>query len=424
MFTNLYRPKLGGVSISVDRFSECYRRRGHEVLIVAPDYPGQREQEEQVVRVPSLQQFAGSEFSLAYRPGHELEQRLDAFGPEIIHSHHPFLLGDSAVRASTHRNVPLVYTHHTMYEHYTHYFRLDFKVLRNFVAQLATRYSEFCNLVIAPSESVETILHRRGVACPVRVIPTGVVLEEYSAGDGGRARRRHGLPEEAFVIGHVGRLAREKNLGFLTRAAVRAMGDNESAWLLVVGSGEEQRGMEDAVDEAGLAGRTVFTGPLSGRDLADAYAAMDVFAFASRSETQGMVLVESLAAGTPVVALEAPGAREVVRDGRNGRLVQREDERAFADALLSLAAMDADEAEALRRRAREDARPFRLDRCADRALEAYGEVLQQSGPPRRPDRMEWNDVVQAIHREWEIWLSRAASLTEAIVEPGDAKEQP
>lgn len=422
MFTNLYLPKVGGVAISVKRFSDAYRKRGHNVLIVAPEFPDQPKEETDVVRIPAMHNFNGTDFSVAQPPGSELTRRLDAFQPDLIHSHHPFLLGDSAARTARNRHLPLVYTHHTMYEYYTHYVPGDSQTLRHFVVQLATRYTRFCSLIIAPSESVASILRERGVETPVEVVPTGAAIEDFSSGDRDRGRSLASLDGEAFVIGHVGRLAPEKNLDFLTRAVIQALQKSENSRFLVVGGGKMEEPMQRMVSEAGLTERVVFAGVRKGQELADLYAAMDAFAFSSGSETQGMVLAEALAGGTPVIALDAPGAREVVRDGRNGRLVQHEDEAEFARALLDVQQLSSREHEAMQQHAREDAEAFSLDRCVEKALAAYRKMLDSEPYPWAESLDDWDDLLQAMGREWDIWSNRVASLSEAILAKGDPRD--
>lgn len=419
MFTNLYLPKLGGVSISVERFAQAYRQSGHDVLIVAPDFPNQERDRPGVERVSALQHFNGTDFSAALPPGPDLSRRLDDFGPEIIHSHHPFLLGDSAARAAAHRGLPLVYTHHTMYEYYTHYVPLDSKVLRNYVVELSTRYADFCDLVFAPSQSVAEILRERGEEVAIEVVPTGVVLEEYGEGDRKRGRRAAGIDEDAFVIGHVGRLAEEKNLGFLTKAVIRAMKGINGSRFLVAGSGDIRENMQAAMAAEGLEDRIIFVGTRTGRDLADTYAAMDVFAFSSKSETQGMVLVEALAAGSPLVALDAPGAREVVHDGENGRLIASEEAETFAEGIRWIADLPADRIAALRADARTSAEEYSLDRCVDKALSAYQRVLKERRSTRDMEDSGWDRFLESIGREWKIWSHRAGALGSAIISEQD-----
>src|SRR5262249_14703042 len=147
-----------------------------------------------------------------------LSSAIDEFRPDVVHSHHPFLLGDTALRIGALRQRLVVFTHHTMYEQYTHYVPVNSAVVQNFAAQLATEYAHLCEHVIAPSESLAGVLRERGVTAPVSVIPTGIDPGRFAGGHGSAARRRYGIPHHAFVVGHVGRLAPEKNLGFLARA--------------------------------------------------------------------------------------------------------------------------------------------------------------------------------------------------------------
>ncbi|MFW6163868.1 MAG: glycosyltransferase, partial [Planctomycetota bacterium] len=223
MFTNTYLPHVGGVAQSVDRFTRGYRQRGHRVLVVAPRFEGQPEAEEDVVRLPAIQNFNGSDFSVVLPASDELRRAIEAFEPEIIHSHHPFLIGNTALRQAARYGVPLVYTLHTMYEHYTHYVPLGRDAMKRYVVELVTGYANLCDGVIAPSESVEAILHDRGVTTPIAVVPTGVDTETFGSGDGRAARQRLDMPSGAFLIGHVGRLAPEKNLVFLAQALAHTL---------------------------------------------------------------------------------------------------------------------------------------------------------------------------------------------------------
>ena len=218
MMTNTYLPHVGGVARSVDAFSQALRAEGHAVLVVAPSFQGAARREAGVVRVPAIQHFNGSDFSLRLPIPGLLSRALDRFEPDVVHSHHPFLLGDAALRVATRFGLPLVFTHHTMYERYTHYVPGDSPALRRFVMGLVREYANLCDAVIAPSESIARLLVERGVRAPIHAIPTGVEVGRFGRGDGAALRRRLGIAPGSFVVGHVGRLAHEKNLPFLAAA--------------------------------------------------------------------------------------------------------------------------------------------------------------------------------------------------------------
>jgi 1,2-diacylglycerol 3-alpha-glucosyltransferase len=148
-----------------------------------------------------------------------LTAELDAFEPDIVHSHHPFLLGDTALRVAAGRRVPAVFTYHTRYELYGHYVAQDSEVMKRLVVNLALGYCDLCDHVIAPSESIANLLAGRGVTAPVSVIPSGVDCALFASGNADRARDLLAIPHDAPVVGHVGRLAPEKNLSFLTESA-------------------------------------------------------------------------------------------------------------------------------------------------------------------------------------------------------------
>ena len=203
MMTNTYLPFIGGVERSVQTFSEEYRKRGHKVVIVAPDFENNPENEIDVIRVPAIQHFNGTDFSVQLPIPGVLNAALKDYKPDLVHSHHPFMIGDSALRAAAQFQVPIVFTFHTFFESYTHYVPGDSQALKRFVAVLATGYANLCNSVFAPSNYVAEELRRRGVVTPINVVPTGISLEDFSNGDGRSFRKENEIPEDAFVVGFV-----------------------------------------------------------------------------------------------------------------------------------------------------------------------------------------------------------------------------
>ena len=402
MVTNTFIPHVGGVARSVQGFTGEFRRDGHRVLVVAPIFEGTPKDETDVVRVPAIQNFNGSDFSVPVPVSGKVISALKTFTPQIVHSHHPFLLGDTALRVAATRNIPVVFTHHTMYEKYTHYVPGDSPRLRRFVLDLVTGYCNLCDAVIAPSGTVAGEIVRRGVKVPVEIIPTGVNSEVFAAGNGGLFRTRMGIPEDAFLVGHVGRLAPEKNLAFLTEALIRFLLRNERARFLLAGEGPMKKTIETAFAAQGLAGRFHPVGVMDHPELASAYDGMDVFAFASLTETPGMVLTEAMAAGTPVVAVDASGVREVVRDGENGRLLPREDLEEFVSALDWVAGLSPDERQRLKDGIARTADAFSLPRTAAKTLALY-ESLIGSKPARKTiEPSHWTTARRLIGEEWKI----------------------
>ncbi|MDH3899520.1 MAG: glycosyltransferase [Gammaproteobacteria bacterium] len=414
MLTNTFTPHIGGVARSVEAFTNEYRRRSHRVLVVAPEFPDMPQHEIDVVRIPAIQNFNGSDFSVVLPVSGLLTEVLDEFSPEIIHAHHPYLLGVTALRVARYRNLPLVFTHHTLYEEYTHYVPGDAPKLRRFIIEAAIRYANLSDRVFAPSESIMKLLRERGVETPVTVVPTGVQAEHFAHGNGERFRVATGIPEDAFVVGHLGRLAPEKNLKFLAEAAAAFLKTTSRAHFLVIGTGPSGRTIRDIFTREGLETRLHIASVLEHGQLADALQAMNLFAFASKSETQGMVLTEAMAAGLPVVALDANGVREVVSDYKNGRLLHGESIEAFVSALQWVAGLSEKQVRELARAAHETAEVFSMSHSADKALACYTNLRDNISVERPEQEEHWHHLLDLIKVEWEI-LKGIGSATDAAL---------
>jgi 1,2-diacylglycerol 3-alpha-glucosyltransferase len=418
MMTNTYLPHVGGVARSVSTFAEEYRKRNHEVLVVAPEFEGKPLPPRAaaiVERVPAIQKFNGSDFSVKLPMVAGLTPRLEAFAADIIHAHHPFLLGDTALRIAASKNAPVIFTHHTRYEDYTHYVPFDSPTLKEVAINLSTHFANMCDGVIAPSESIARLIKRRGVEVPVRVVPTGIDVKTFAGGNGARFRKKYSVPENAFVVGHIGRLAPEKNLEYLAEAVALFVKRTPDSRFLVVGAGPSEEKLGEVFTKHGIADRLIMAGKHTGRGLADAYNAMDVFAFASFSETQGMVLAEAMAAGRPVIALNASGVREVMDDGANGYMLDKNaPPKKFAEQLGRMQ-RDPKRLAAFSAQARRTADKFSRERCADLALAFYDEIRVATRRERLLiERSPWGTLLERIGVEWNLLAEKAQAVAEAM----------
>jgi len=414
LVTNTFTPHVGGVARSVEAFSAEYRQRGHRVLIVAPEFPNTPPDETDVVRIPAIRNFNASDFSVALPVPTGLTSILQEFRPDIFHSQHPFLLGMTAVRMARSFRIPLVFTHHTLYEQYTHYVPGDSAVIKRFIIELATRYANLCDQVFAPSVSIRSLLISRGVTSPVLVVPTGVCTASFAHGNGSSMRRKLSIPAHAFVVGHMGRLAPEKNLGFLAAAVADFLQSHQEAVFLIIGVGPSAETIREIFVKAGVNDRFFVAGVLQHEQLADALCAMDVFAFASKTETQGMVLTEAMAAGVPVVALDAAGVREVVRDEYNGRLLYEESTESYSAALAWLYGMPWQQRRELVDGARAVAEEFSLANTAETALGCYKMLKPDAIHGAVAEDQRWEQVVRLMGAEWEILKSLSMAGDQAL----------
>ncbi len=419
MFTNTYLPHVGGVARSVSSFTEDLRKLGHQVLVIAPVFKGSGRggmDKGGVLRVPALQNFNGSDFSVRLPLPYLIDDRVKAFQPDIIHSHHPFLLGDAALRTARAYRLPLVFTHHTLYEQYTHYVPFDSPTMKRFVINLVTEYANLCDAVIAPSRSVADLLGKRGVIRPIYEVPTGIDTEFFAAGDGSRFRKRLGIAEDMLVVGHLGRLAREKNLPYLAEAVSIFLKNHPNACFLVTGKGDAEADIRRIFTAAGQENRLFKVDILTGTDLADCYGAMDLFVFASKSETQGLVLAEAMAAATPVVALNASGVREVVVDGKNGFLLRDDASVAsLAEAIAGFAAMDKEGQRTMARAALARAADFSRERCVRRLVDLYDRCRAEH--PRAAageERGGLEAVLNRLETEWDLLAEKLEAVAETF----------
>jgi glycosyltransferase involved in cell wall biosynthesis len=424
MMTNTYFPMVGGLEQSVYSFSEAFRSLGHEVLIVTPAFGGAPKEEPGVIRIPALQKFGGTIFSVNFPISGLLKRYMKEFVPDMVHSHGPFFMGDFALRLSRQYAIPLVFTYHCMFEQYVHDWPLQNEGVKRFMVKLAAGYANLVDQVITPSESVKEILLKRGVKTPMEVIPTGIDAQRFSKGDGKAFREHNQIPPDALVVGHAGRLAPEKNLEFLTNCMVELLKKDPRVHALIVGKGPSETIIKDAFVKAGLEKRLHLTGVLRYQDLVDAYFAMDIFAFASLSETQGIVLIEAMAAGVPVVALDAPGAREVVEDYHNGRLLNEMDQKSFVDALIWALSRTPEELQTIKQVVRMTVQKYPIKSAAKHMLEIYDKIRSRKSISLGKKNSSRYLILWRMKAEWDICSNYVKSVVAAVFKGDFQKTEP
>jgi len=414
MMTNTYKPIVGGIEKSIEEFSSHYRAKGHNVLIVAPVFKNAPSNEPGVFSIPAIQNFNGSDFSVELPAPGILNQVLDKFNPDIVHSHHPFLVGDTALRVSADYNIPIVFTYHTRYEMNTHYVPGNSDMLKRFVVNLASGYSNLCNRVIAPSQSIEKILKERGVRTHIETIPTGIDAGEFQQGNGKSLRESLNIPNKAFLVGCIGRLAEEKNMLFLTDAVSGFLEKNKDAHFLIVGEGDLQTEIREIVEKRNLKQRVHFAGTLKGAEKINAYHAMDIFVFASKSETQGLVLAEAMAAGVPVIGLDSPGVRDIIKDNVNGYLLHDNDIIKYIEAIQRFYRLDKDKKDYLIRQAKSTANDYDYGKSIKKTLAVYEKAIGEKAASKDKDKNILSDIKRSIKQELDIITNLLKSAKTAL----------
>jgi len=385
-FTDSYVPRISGVVRAVEASAQQLRSRGHRVSIVAPAFPGYADADRDVLRVPAVAPPGYPDFPVAVPyPGGPL-RAVRALGLDLVHTHSPFVLGGIGWWMARSLGRPMLFTYHTRYEDYAHYAPVVGDLARPLVGAYTTAYCNRCDCVLAPLPSVAALLRESGVRARVAVVPSaGIDVAAFAAaadGAGGdraaAVRAKFGVPGRAPLLVFVGRLAPEKNVGLLLASLAALPSDT---WLLLVGDGPDRGLLQAQAEDRDIAGRTIFAGTQPPAVVADALAAADLFVFPSTTETFGIAMVEAMAAGCAVVAVQAAASCDLLRDGETGRLVAG-NPAAFAAAVRDLLAEPARRT-AMGGAARAAAADYDHARVTDRLLIVYRELLAGQAEARR-----------------------------------------
>ena len=362
-FTEVYHPIVNGIVASIDGLAGGLRELGHDVYCFAPRAPGYEESDGPVFRMPSLPLPVPTPYRLTVpvvsrRNRHAIVNRL-----HVLHAHSPFVTGWMAVRYARRLHIPLVYTYHTRLEDYAHYVPFDETATRRAASTLTRSFANLAGAVIVPTPAMRERLLELGVTSAVEVIPSGIDLRRFSTGRRNQALRHSlGLRDGERMLLFVSRLAREKNVELLVDALMHT---RPGAKLVIAGDGPQRPTLEEQTARLGLTDRVSFLGAVERDRLPELYASADAFVFASLTETQGLVLVEALAAGCLVLAADTPQNREVL--GPAGRIVDASP-AAFAAAMDSVQpCWDPSETA----KARASAARFGVDEQAHRTVNLY-----------------------------------------------------
>lgn len=407
LMTNNYKPFVAGVPVSIERLAKGLAAAGHEVTVFAPAYseelfPGDQASGEgiRIVRYHTFtQRFIGG-VVLPNPFDARIEEEFRENRYDVIHVHHPMLIGRAAVYISRKYKIPLVFTYHTRYEQYLCYIR-GIRVLETGAAKkgaLACTERKLLSLIrekLVPLWLKSFLKHCSAVCAPtagmkeylteicgydeekIVILPTGIEEKMFHVKEEEvkYVRNTYAAAEIPLFVS-VSRLAHEKNVEFLLKSVCRFKEQYGKPFrLLLIGEGPEEKEYKKLCEKLGLTEEVIFAGKVENHKIAPFYSAADAFLFASKTETQGIVILESFAGETPVVAVDASGVRDIVEDGQNGFLCP-EDEICFAEKMLALTAD-----ETLRKRlsngAQKTAYNFRQEAVAGCAVQLYNSVIAQ-----------------------------------------------
>lgn len=381
MISDVYFPRINGVSTSIESFRHALADEDIEVDIVAPRYPAPHGDDDKVTRIASRRvPFDPEDRLMDFGTLKRTLAAADRQAHDLVHVQTPFAAHYAGLRHARERRLPCLATYHTHFEEYLHNYvpAVPKDMLRGLARGLARRQCNALDAVIVPSSAMHETLAGYGVTAPMHRVPTGIPLERFSRTrrpPGADFRRCHGIPANQPMALFVGRAAHEKNIGFLLESLPYALQACPGLVLVIAGEGPALPTLKRQAARLGIASSVHFVGYLDRFDeLPDCYAAADLFAFASRTETQGLVLLEAMAAGLPVLAFSALGTREIV-EPRRGALPAPQEPRGFGLAMAELANAPQRRRE-MAIAAREFAGEWTTAACARRLAQVYREVAK------------------------------------------------
>ncbi len=375
--SDVYFPRINGVSTSIETFRHELRKLGHTVHLIAPDYPGSSSDESEIMRVPSRQLPLDPEDRLMkfnWVMAHREKLRNEHY--DIIHIQTPFVAHYLGTKLSRLLAIPCIETYHTFFEEYLHYY-IPFvpKIMMGFVARRFSRHQgNSLDGMVVPSRPMMEVLRNYGVTVHAEVIPTGLEPESFVPGKGDDFRRKYGIAPDRPMLLFVGRVAHEKNIGFLLQVVDRVRKEIPEVLLLIAGAGPAREALEHQSGKLDLSGNVMFIGYLDRHtELNSCYHAADIFVFSSRTETQGLVLLEAMAQGVPVVSTAEMGTRDVLREGA-GVWIAEEELEEFSGKVIKMLG-DAGVRARLGEAGREYSHGWSAGKQAERMLNFYTSVI-------------------------------------------------
>lgn len=379
--SDVYFPRVNGVSTSIRTFVQELQALGHTVKLIAPDYATTTADEAWIQRVPSRGIYFDPEDRLM-KSGKVLdtltELRREQF--DLIHIHTPFAAHYLGLRLGHLLDVPVIETYHTFFEDYLHHYLpwIPRGMAKSIARAISRRQCNQVDAIIAPSQPMLDALRIYGVNTPAEVIPTGLQAMSFAKADGDAFRTKHGIAPQRPMLLYVGRVAHEKNIDFLLEMLPDVIKRQPDVLLVIAGEGPAQAHLQHKTSHMNLSNHVKFIGYLKREtELNACYKSADIFVFASKSETQGLVLLEAMAQGTPVVALAEMGTKSILHEGE-GAWIAPDNPQAFA-ALTADLLQDTPARTDLGQRAREYVHKHWTSRAQTERLKQFYKKIIKAG---------------------------------------------
>ena len=376
-FTNAYTPSISGVARSVGCFRKALTELGNNVFIFSPQIEDCEYEEPFVFNYPAVEIPQIMDLPFVIPISTSIDNIFPSLKLDIIHSHHPILLGQTAAQKASKYDLPLVFTFHSQYWEYSRYAgSIGREFVKDRIDNVLVDYLQKCHHIITPSESLRQILFENyGLTEKVTTIPTGIEMTDYDELDKEIEREKLGWKDEIVLIS-VGRLALEKNWNTLLEACAIIMKDHANVRLVLLGEGSERKKLMKKSRSLGIANRIEMLGVIDLDDVANYLTAADIFCFASVAETQGLVTLEAMASGLPVAAVNGSGTRDILREGIQGFLSDN-NSTSLAEAIGKLVS-DQDLRLKMGLAAKKRAMDFEIKKMAQKLLDVYAQATESA----------------------------------------------
>ncbi len=331
--TNNYTPYAGGVVQSITAITQALQAEGHDVFIITLTFLKTHNDPAYVIRIPCPIRFMFKKnyMAIPWRPTHAIMDLIEKYKPDIIHIHHPFLLGTSALRAAKKYNIKCIFTYHTLYEHYVHYVPLPKIIIQPLMHRSIQIFCNQVDAIIAPSTSIKNYLLLQNITTPITVIPSP--LRNIFTYNTHNVLKKNN--DQYFELLLVTRCTPEKNIPFVFNVLQLLPLHFR---LTIVGYGSEYERLQTlAFDTLCISKERIqFIHKPSETDLLSIYRVSHLFIFPSQTDTQAIVLAESMSQGIPVIALDGPGQRDIIINRVNGFITTNAKET--AEIILKISA--------------------------------------------------------------------------------------
>ena len=337
LFTDTYPPFINGVSTSVAMLKRALEQQGHTVYVVTVSSNALKheyDEKERILKVAGIP-IGIYDYRLSSIYPVTLINKMKKWNLDVIHSHTEFGVGILARLFAKQFNIPLVHTYHTLYEDYTHYITHGYfeKSSKKIVEYLTKFYCDkTANELIVPTNKIYSLFKEKyNFTKNIHIIPTGIEVDRFFEENVNKKevealKKKLGLKKNEFTILFVGRLAEEKNVEFLIEAQKKLVEYDDHIKLLIVGDGPDKQKYEQLAENLGLKDNIIFNGKAAWEEIPIYYHASSVFATASTTETQGLTVIEAMAAGVPPLCIDDDSFRGTVTDELNGRVFNNQEE--------------------------------------------------------------------------------------------------